>query len=253
METLKNFLWPVVLLGGLGVFIDFLIGKAGQAKAKDFLLIWWVRFDDVQWRNFGREEGLFAGRLIEIWFGKRIWSLRRVCSALILLAVFMMIGLSRLLLSREAYKYMHICYFCGKYLFDSRGWLELLISAVAYCVSVSFTKSLAFRMADLCGVGELRNISIFVVTLFFNYVLLAIWLPITTSVKNTLFSFPMLIQSFTFLSSLGLIPYNHLGDFARIWLHYPAVDDFRLEHVRSLVMTKLPIDLFTIYSLVLCP
>jgi hypothetical protein len=30
METLKDILWPVVLVGGLGAFIDFLIGKAGQ-------------------------------------------------------------------------------------------------------------------------------------------------------------------------------------------------------------------------------
>jgi hypothetical protein len=65
METLKDILWPVVLVGGSGAFIDFLIGKTGQQKAKDWLLKWWVRFDDVRWKNFGREEGLFAGRLIE--------------------------------------------------------------------------------------------------------------------------------------------------------------------------------------------
>jgi hypothetical protein len=82
MESLKDILWTVLstvlVVGGLGAFIDFLIGKAGQAKAKDFLLKWWVRFDDVRWRNFGREEGLFAGRLIEKWFGRGIWSLQRV-------------------------------------------------------------------------------------------------------------------------------------------------------------------------------
>ena len=60
------------------LLIDFLIGKAGQAKAKDFLLKWWVRFDDVRWRNFGRKEGMFAGELIERWFGRKIWSIRRI-------------------------------------------------------------------------------------------------------------------------------------------------------------------------------
>jgi hypothetical protein len=78
METLKDFLWPIVAVGGLGAFIDFLIGRTRQQKAKDFLLRWWVRFDDIRWKNFGREEGLFAGRLIERWFGKRIWSVRRL-------------------------------------------------------------------------------------------------------------------------------------------------------------------------------
>src|SRR5262245_37996158 len=43
MDKLKDFLWPVVLIGGFGALIDFLIGRAGQAKAKDFMLRWWVR------------------------------------------------------------------------------------------------------------------------------------------------------------------------------------------------------------------
>ena len=82
METVKNILWPVALVGGLGAFIDFLIGKTGQARAKDFLLKWWVRFDDVHWKNFGKEEGLFAGRLIGEWFGKRLWCFRRAVVAM---------------------------------------------------------------------------------------------------------------------------------------------------------------------------
>jgi hypothetical protein len=65
MITLKDILWPIVLIDGLGAFVDFLIGKTGQQKAKDFLLEWWVRFDDVRWTNFGREEGLFATEFIK--------------------------------------------------------------------------------------------------------------------------------------------------------------------------------------------
>jgi hypothetical protein len=30
MDKLKDILWPIVLVGGLGAFIDFLIGKAGH-------------------------------------------------------------------------------------------------------------------------------------------------------------------------------------------------------------------------------
>jgi hypothetical protein len=72
METLKNFLWPIVAIGGLGAFLDFLIGKSGQEKAKDFLLKWWVRFDDIHWKNFGKKEGLFAGQLIERWMRQAV-------------------------------------------------------------------------------------------------------------------------------------------------------------------------------------
>jgi hypothetical protein len=91
METLKNFLWPIILVGGLGGLIDFLIGKAGQEKAKDLLLKWWVRFDDVHWRNFGREEGIFAGQLIEQWFGRKTWSYRRLAAAFLIYIVFSII------------------------------------------------------------------------------------------------------------------------------------------------------------------
>jgi hypothetical protein len=96
METLKNILWPIVAIGGLGAFIDFLIGKAGQAKAKDFLLKWWVRFDDVHWQNFGREEGLFAVDMIERWLGKRIWSSRRIVACLVVLVIFLFAGILKL-------------------------------------------------------------------------------------------------------------------------------------------------------------
>ena len=88
MEALKDILWPIVLVGGLGAFIDFLIGKTGQERAKDFLLKWWVRFDDVHWKNFGQKEGVFSGKLIERWFGRRIWSIRRVSAILILAILF---------------------------------------------------------------------------------------------------------------------------------------------------------------------
>jgi hypothetical protein len=37
METVKQILEPIIVVGGFGAFIDFLIGKAGQERAKLFL------------------------------------------------------------------------------------------------------------------------------------------------------------------------------------------------------------------------
>jgi hypothetical protein len=98
METLKNILWPIVLVGGLGAFIDFVIGKAGQDKARDWLLKWWMRFDDVHWRNFGREEALLAVRLIERWFGRRAWSLRRITAAILTLCAFGLLAVLKIVI-----------------------------------------------------------------------------------------------------------------------------------------------------------
>ena len=47
METLKDFLWPIVAIGELGAVVDFSIGRTGQERATNFLLKWWVRFGDA--------------------------------------------------------------------------------------------------------------------------------------------------------------------------------------------------------------
>src|SRR5215472_14409771 len=123
METLKNFLWPIVAIGGLGALIDFLIGRTGQAKAKDFLLKWWVRFDDVHWKNFGREEGLFAVQLIDRWFGKKIWSPGRIAAAF----TIFVLSLSILYFMSSTLSNNISCYYCKLYSYlnisERFGWL----------------------------------------------------------------------------------------------------------------------------------
>src|SRR6516165_11226338 len=162
MDKLKDILWPIVLVGVLGGLIDFLIGNAGQAKAKDFLLKWWVRFDDVRWRNFGREEGLFAGRLIEKWFGRRMCSLRRVISTLIIFIVcFVILNLEYKILTTNP------LYFYTKTNLFGNVW-AFFIAFVGFSVGITFTKFITFRMAYACGIGEMRNSIIFLMMLFIN-------------------------------------------------------------------------------------
>jgi len=76
METAKRILEAVIVVGGFGAFIDFLIGRTDQARAKLFLLEWSVRFDDIRWESFGRQEGLYAGELIDRWFDPRILAIK---------------------------------------------------------------------------------------------------------------------------------------------------------------------------------
>jgi hypothetical protein len=181
MEKLKDILWPIVLVGGLGAFIDFLIGKAGQERAKDFLLRWWVRFDDVRWRNFGREEGLFAGRVIERWFGRRIWSVRRFTSASILIVILFLIHSAVAYIGFITAPLEYPCFRC-RFSFDMvlLGYIfvGLLASLIGFSASVSFTKFISFRMAELCGDGGKKNLTVFFLMLAPNYVMLVIWLQI---------------------------------------------------------------------------
>jgi hypothetical protein len=56
MGTTFTFLWPIAAFGGVGAFLDFLLGRSGQERVRDFLLRWWVRFDDVNLNNFSKEK-----------------------------------------------------------------------------------------------------------------------------------------------------------------------------------------------------
>jgi hypothetical protein len=193
METLKDILWPIVLVGGLGAFIDFLIGKAGQARAKDFLLRWWVRFDDVRWRNFGREEGLFAARLIERWFGKRIFSLRRIVAAVLLYLIFLIIAYL-IVITLSANPSVDWFASAGDWVFSLPGAqitlrinpselieniaATYLIYFLAFSISASITKYLSFKIAYLCGSGEIRNFLVFALMLVVNCLIILIWFPV---------------------------------------------------------------------------
>src|SRR6516165_12725949 len=164
MEKLNDILWPVILIGGLGGLIDFLIGKAGQEKAKYFIIKWWVRFDDVQWNDFGREEGLFAGQLIGRWCGPKTWNLRRFILAIILILLYLSVGYlltpSWKLINLKFYDMCHYC--------DREIYFTILIISIyflGFTMSISFTKFITIRMAYLCGSNRVRNLLIFIVML----------------------------------------------------------------------------------------
>jgi len=67
-------------------------------------------------------------------------------------------------------------------------WIELLTVLIIYfggfCLSISLTKFLTFRMADLCRSGEFRNLTIFLLFGVTNYgVLLVLW-PFLNSITD---------------------------------------------------------------------
>src|SRR4051812_8899630 len=87
MDTYLSYLWPVAVFAGVGSVIDFLIGRRGQERTKEFLIEWWVRFDDVHWRNLGKKEAEFASSALEKLFGRRFLSLRRIAISIVWFAI----------------------------------------------------------------------------------------------------------------------------------------------------------------------
>jgi hypothetical protein len=60
LGNFENFMLIVGACAGVGKFLDFWIGKAGQQRLKDRLETWWLRVSYVRWDNLGREEALFS-------------------------------------------------------------------------------------------------------------------------------------------------------------------------------------------------
>jgi hypothetical protein len=176
METGLAFLWPVIVLGGLGAFIDFLLGRAGQEQVKDFLLKWWMSFDDVNWRNFGRSDALFVTDILQRWFGKSVWSLRRLYMVFITYFVLWMIAFS-------------IHYSAGVYDYSTHGFdiiLQLFVPMLG-CLSMSLAISLTCRImlltARLSSRGTLWNALVWIVSVIINYVIFVIWTNGMESIK----------------------------------------------------------------------
>ena len=243
METLKDFLWPIIAIGGLGAFIDFVIGKAGQVKAKDFLLKWWVRFDDVRWNNFGREEGLFAGQLIERWFGKRVWSLRRIAVGLALLNSLLVVQYLKFWISQRH----------SRWFLDLFGWNLLssmaIVSFVGFCISVSFTKFVAVRMAYMCGNGKVKNLIIFLTMLIVNYLTLVFWLPVATLMTNVIVQIWFVLTDSSLPPSSRLIDWNFIIFLIANFLPEVSFDILHPKILVEIFSAQTSIDLFAIRTL----
>jgi hypothetical protein len=238
METLKDFLWPIVAIGLLGGVIDFLIGRAGQEKAKNFLFKWWVRFDDVRWRNFGREEGLFAGQLLDKWFGRKIWSSRRILSSFIILNILLGIGYiikvqltsvsSRVVITSDIQGVRpidriyhglltgwnwHSPGFNGK-IIELVIWLSYVF--FPFAIGISATRFFTIRLAYLCGDGEVRNCSMFLLIMIINYLVLILWFPLISTIKLYILS-ALISQNFSFWIFNWIFSQNFSHLISNIW------------------------------------
>jgi len=109
-------------------------------------------------------------------------------------------------------------------------------------------------MVGLCGIGELRNISVFVLMSIINYLILAFWLPTTGIIKQNLivFLFPPLykfdVSNFQIIFTVSLDLLNK-----RIEKPQQVLSQLELRDVRDLITNKMPLDVFATSLLPLVP
>jgi hypothetical protein len=205
-----EWLWPIAACGGLGAFIDFLIGKSGQEKTREFLLRWWVRFDDVRWHNFGREEALFAAGLIDRWFGRRIYSFKRLYMTIAVILFFAACGYLKQ--SVHSSSWTPICDLC--HLIMGIGFTigTVVIFCVGFSMSISFTRFVTFQASRLCGSNTALNVIVFTMVMAINYILLVYWLRLMNTAKDYLLYFVFMFNNPSIISlSIIKISLFHLS------------------------------------------
>jgi hypothetical protein len=161
----------IALCGGAGAFIDFYIGKPGQQRVKSWLETWWLRFSDVRWNSFGREEALFAVRTLDWLFGRRLLSARRLIAVLgltIVLSGFILAVLTR----RVGVPPWQLGIDIGNFPY-------LIFSLFSFAVSFSITRFAANAVAASINRARYLNLVGFIFLMLFQYVILCYWRPIT--------------------------------------------------------------------------
>src|SRR5580700_2047225 len=90
MNTLQNIVWPLVALGAIGAFIDFLIGEKGRKRTIKWISRTWDNyFRQITLPEFPAKEAMFFVDLSDHLFGPKLLSWRRLlCCLGIVLSCF---------------------------------------------------------------------------------------------------------------------------------------------------------------------
>jgi hypothetical protein len=202
---LPEWLWPIALLGGSGAFIDFLIGRAGQDRARSFLETWWIKFDDVHWKNFGQKEALFAVSLLDRWCGRRLFSVRRLIFVTLFFVIAGLIGYAMAIFNRLGNITLSQRIYDISILFDYRFNLMItVVSVVGFAASLSFTRIISIIAAKLMSRGGWKNNILFFTTLMtITYMMVVTWFPITQAIDALIF--PFMYVSFDRSSLISLL------------------------------------------------
>jgi hypothetical protein len=180
MNTLlANVLKTTIAFGGVGAVIDFLIGKGGQTKVKDWLEIQWYRFSDIKWNNFEQKEAKLSISLMDKICGPTLFCVRRLISSLLL--VFTIFVVTTIVMMWKQVT-TDISVLSVKYYVI--GLVTLSIDTVVFGISVSLTRQISVICEASCRLYKRYNLLLFTVLLLIHYSLLVIWGPIVRTLTE---------------------------------------------------------------------
>ena len=162
--TLASSLEAVAACGGVGGFLDFVLGKAGQRKAKDWVETNWLKLSYVEFKAFGKTEATFTSYVLSKLLGRKFISIHRLAACLtISILVFL---------------WFFACY----YIYTGKtAWFRVSDAVYLFLSSLMLSFSISVIFANLKIVCALSgqhaslNAVIFSTMLLFQYVYLCQW------------------------------------------------------------------------------
>jgi hypothetical protein len=156
-------------LAAIGGLIDLAMYKSEKAKLKALLEHWWLRFTYLRWSNFGRAEAELAVQILDRWAGPRLWSWKRwrfsTVVSLLTLVFAIIWTLVRSALPQPSDRFL---------LEYTMPLLVVIPSIVAFALSLSVTRMIAVKAAQLCK-SRLASVTVFTALLSLHVLLLLYW------------------------------------------------------------------------------
>lgn len=168
-------------IGGLafiGGLIDFAMSRAQKDRLRKALETWWLQFDDVRWRSFGRKEAQGAVAFLDGCAGAKLWSWKRWRRSLCIGAI---VGI--LSYAFELYQQLpHGSSAAAPYSFAILSFAILLsvfpLTIVGFALSISLTRFISIVVSNIL-VGTSRDIFVLLGLFVFQLVMLAYWSAVT--------------------------------------------------------------------------
>jgi hypothetical protein len=159
-------LTTIATCAGAGAFIDFYIGKDGQKRVKDRLDSWRRRLLEIKIEEVGRAEAQNALRVIDYLFGPKLFSWKRLKSAII-------------------FKLVSLCIYPGLYIaaaavglvridfeIDESSLLTIIFDLFFLALSISISRFIVTIAIRLVGQSIVRNLLLIICSILLQFIVL---------------------------------------------------------------------------------
>jgi hypothetical protein len=172
--SLPELIAIVAVMTAIGVFVDFLLYNPGRARVAAAPEHWWVRFGDVSRNNFGRKEAEFAVSVLDRWFGRRFFSVRRFVICVGILLFWWAWG------ALQVFPHFR----SAPFRLNIFNQIAIVISYFSLALSISFSRWVAIGARSLMTGSAFQNYCLFTGVLVVTYVSMVIWLAMTRTISS---------------------------------------------------------------------